>query len=115
MTGVWVNEFRMERMSVHSDDFKWLTSKMNNSIHTGASVKSYEIVAVKIILFNINTLICVRCYKLPAGVQNFEQRHVAELHEDKGEVVQREQPPACRREKTFSRVTTRAVNRAEWI
>jgi len=91
MAGVWVNEIRIERISVHSGDFKWLTTKMNNSIHTGAAVKSYEIVAVKIILFNINTLIYVRCYKLPAGVQNFEQRHVAELHKDKGKIVQREQ------------------------
>jgi hypothetical protein len=51
MTGVWVNDIRIERISVHSDDFKWLTAKMNNSIHTGASVKSYEIVAVNINFF----------------------------------------------------------------
>jgi hypothetical protein len=49
MTGRWVDGIEIRRISVNSGDFKWLTAKMNNSIHTGAAVKSYEIVAVWLI------------------------------------------------------------------
>jgi hypothetical protein len=57
MAGRWVNDVQIERISIHSGDFKWLSAKMNNSIHTGASVTSYDIVAVKYSFFKFNPLI----------------------------------------------------------